>query len=234
MTIPNPPAPGAASPRGRARLVGRGEPEVVGGTQEVDVRLAITRGLAEYIQDLRIDVPGGRRVKLREVHEEYGEVEYPARMPAAAVLLSGPGSYEARSLSPGLDPRERVPAPDGRYLVVPCDYVQDVSVEVWTNDPAERSAAVMMLERAFLPHAWRYGFTLELPYYFQNRATYALKDLSIRDDSSSAQQRIRVAAFTLNARAPLIVPTSFPDARPLFELQSVGDGADVLLTTAVP
>lgn len=220
-------------PRGRARLVQKGELEVMSGVQEVDVRLAITRGLAEYIQDLRIDVPGGRRVKLREVHEEYAEVEDPARMPGAAVTLSGPGEYEARSLTPGVDPKERLPQPDGRYLVVPCDYVQDVSLEVWTNDPAERSACTMMLERAFLPHAWRYGFSLELPYYFQTRATYSLKDLTIRDDPSSAQQRIRVAVFTLAARAPVIIPTSFPDARPLFELASVGDGPDVLLTLEV-
>jgi hypothetical protein len=113
--------------------------------------------------------------------------------------------------------------------VVPCDYVQDVQVEVWANDPAERSAVVMMLERAFLPQAWRYGFTLELPYYFHGRATYALKDLTIRDDATTSQQRLRAAVFTLAARAPMIVPMHFPDARPRFELASVGEGADVLL-----
>lgn len=233
MTVPNPPTPGSPSPRGRARLVQQGEKEVLSGLQEVDVRLAMTRGLAEYIQDLRIDVPGGRRVRFRSVHEEYAEPEEPADMPAAAVLLSGPGTYEARSLTPGLDPKERLPQPDGRYLVVPADYVQDVTVECWTNDPAERSAAVMMLERAFLPHAWRYGFSLELPYYFSNRVTYSLKDLTIRDDADNSQRRIRVAVFTLAARAPLIVPFSFPDARPRFELASVGTGEDVLLTLEV-
>jgi hypothetical protein len=123
--------------------------------------------------------------------------------------------------------------PDGRYLVVPCDFKQDVSVEIWTDDVMARSQLIVMLERAFNPQFHRFGFALELPYYFTTRAVYALKELSVRDDADNAQRRIRIASFTLSAQIPLITLFSFPDARPSFDLQSVGSGAEVLLNTQV-
>jgi hypothetical protein len=233
MTVPNPAAAGAARPPiGRATLVKQGQREVIGGVQEVDARLAITRGLAEYIEDLQIDQPEGRRLRFKAVHEEYAEPEEQLQFPSAVVLLVGDGQYQQRGLTPALDPAERLPMPDGRYLVVPCDYVQDVSVEVWTDDVMARSQLVQLLERAFHPQFHRSGFVLELPYYFTTRATYLLKGLSIRDSADDAQRRVRVAAFTLQAQIPLITLFTFPDARPSFDLQSVGPGAEVLLSTS--
>lgn len=233
MTVPNQAAPGAQRPpAGRASLVKQGQLEVIGGVQEVDARLAITRGLAEYLEDLQGDAPGGRRLRFKAVHEEYAEPEEQLQFPSAVVLLVGDGQYQQRGLTPALDPRERLPQPDGRYLVVPADYVQDVSVEVWTDDVVARSQFVCMLERAFHPQAHRSGFVLELPYYFTTRATYLLKSLSIRDSSDESQRRVRVAAFTLQAQIPIITLFTFPDARPSFDLQSVGPGAEVLLSTS--
>ncbi len=233
MTVPNPAAEGAVRPpAGRATLVKQGQLEVVGGLQEVDARLAITRGLAEYIEDLTGQAPEGRRLRFKAVHEEYSEPEESLQFPSAVVLLVGDGQYVQRGLTPALDPRERLPMPDGRYLVVPCDYQQDVSVEVWTDDVIARSQFVAMLERAFNPQFHRYGFALELPYYFTTRAVYGLKSLSIRDTADDAQRRVRVAAFTLSAQIPIISLFTFPDARPSFDLQSVGPGAEVLLSTS--
>ena len=234
MTVPNQAAQGALQTTAkRARLVRQGEKEVVGGYQEVDARLALTRALAEYIQDLQVDAPDGRRLRFKAVHEEYAEPEEQLSFPSATVLLVGSGQYEARSLTPSLDPKERLPMPDGRYLVVPCDYVQDVAVEIWTDDVMARSQLIAMLERAFNPQFHRFGFVLEMPYYFNTRAVYALKELSVRDDADNAQRRIRIASFTLSAQVPLITLFTFPDARPSFDLQSVGSGSEVLLTASV-
>ena len=233
MTVPNSAATGAVGqPPGRARLVQQFDKEVVAGYQEVDARLALTRGLAEYIQDMQADAPDGRRLRFRAVHEEYAEPEEQLKFPVATVLLSGEGQYEARGLTPALNPKERLPMPDGRYLVVPCDFVQDVNVEIWTDDVMARSQLIAMLERAFNPNFYRYGFVLELPYYFTARAVYAMKSLSVRDDADNSQRRIRIASFTLSAQVPLISLFTFPDARPSFDLQSVGPGSEVLLSPA--
>ena len=236
MSAVSPPATGAqTAPTGRTRLVGsvNDKQPPFSGNQETDARLALLRGLAEYIQPLTAQAVGGRKVQFKDVYEEAAEPEEHATYPAVALTLQGDGVYEARSLSPTLDPAERIPAPDGRYLLVMADYVQDVSVECWANDPEERSAIVMMLERAFNPNSNRYGFVLEFPHYFNARGTYSMQRLRIADDPDTTARRFRIATFTLNCRVPLISLFSFPDAKPSFVLQSVGTGADVLVNLTV-
>jgi hypothetical protein len=235
VTSPLVPAVGTDSPpNGRAFLVNQRTPPIVhNGVQECDARLALCRGLAEYISDLAYEAQGGRKVKFKQVTEEWAEPEETAAYPSARVGLKGPGVYEARSLTPSLDVKERVPMPDGRYLIVPCDFVTDLGVEIWANDPEERSALISALERAFLPNSYKFGFDLQLPYYFNCRATYAMKELAIDDDGDLSMKRLRIATITLSARVAFITLFSFPDARPSFDLQAVGDGADVLVNLVV-
>jgi hypothetical protein len=235
VTIPLVPAVGTDSPpNGRAFLVRQTTPKIVhNAVQECDARLAVCRGLAEYIADLSFNAEGGRKVKFKQVHEEYAEPEEQANYPAAKIGLKGPGTYEARSLSPSIDQEERVPQPDGRYLIVPCDFVTDLGVEIWANDPEERAAMIIALENAFLPNSFKYGFDLQLPYYFNCRATYALTEMSVDDDGDLSIKRLRIATLTLKVRVPFIRLFSVPDARPSFDLQAVGDGTDVLVNLVV-
>jgi len=235
VTIPLVPAVGSDDPpNGRAFLVNQRTPPIVhNANQECDARLAVCRGLAEYIADLSFDAQGGRKVKFKHVNEEWAEPEEQSEYPAAKIGLKGPGVYEARSLSPSIDIKERVPQPDGRYLIVPCDFVTDLGVEVWCTDPEERSAMISALEIAFLPNAFKYGFDLQLPYYFNCRATYVLTEIAVDDDGDLAIKRLRIATLTLKVRVPFIRLFSFPDARPSFDLQAVGDGADVLVNLVV-
>jgi hypothetical protein len=235
MTIPLvPPAGTSTPPVGRAFLVTSRTPPIVhNAVQECDARLAVCRGLAEYLAGVSINAEGGRKVAFKQVHEEYAEPEESANYPAVKIGLRGPGVYEARSLSPSIDPSERVPQPDGRYLIVPCDFASDLGVEVWTTDPEERSAAIIALERAFTPNFNKFGFDIQLPYYFNCRATYSMTELAVDDDAESVHRRFRVATITLKVRVPFVTLFSFPDARPSFDLQAVGDGADVLVNLEV-
>jgi hypothetical protein len=234
VTVPNPPAGGGLPPQARTTLLTDVRvPEVFTANQETDTRLALTRGLAEYLEPLSIDAVGGRRVRFKAVHEEYAEPEEKAAYPSLACTLAGEGKYEARSLSPVLDVKERLPQPDGRYLIVHCDFVQSISLEAWCTDPAERSAVAIAVERALNPLPSRYGFVLQLPHYFNARAVYSLQSVSYRDDADAASRRLRVAAFTLTATVPYISLFSFPDAKPSFILDTVSDAADVVLTITV-
>lgn len=236
MTVPNPPGAGSyVGPPGKTRLITKpvGDPHVDGGVQEADVRLALTRGLAEYMEQLSYAPLGGRPLRFKAVHEEWAEPEENAAYPAASITLAGAGTYEPRSLTPVLNPKQRLPPPDGRYLVIPAEYSASISVEVWATDPEERSGLIQMLEIAFNPVHWRYGFVLELPHYFNVRATYTLQEMSIPDDSEDALRRYRRVVFTLRAQAPLITLFSFPDARPMFELAALGADVDVTPDSAV-
>jgi hypothetical protein len=235
MTVPQVPATGAlVPPIGKAFLVTKSTPAVVfTANQECDARLALCRGLAEFMSSLSVNAVGGRKVRFKDVHEEWAEPEESASYPSARIGLKGPGTYEARSLTPTLDPAERIPLPDGRYCLVMADFTATLGVEVWANDPEERSALIILLERAFLPNSNKYGFDLQLPYYFNARATYAMQELVVDDDGDLALRRYRIATFMLTARIPLIALFSFPDARPFFDLQAVGTGADVLVKLGV-
>jgi hypothetical protein len=201
--------------------------------QETDARVALTRGLAEYLSPMEGQAQGGRKVRFKNVFEEAAEPEELGAYPAVAVTLQGSGIYEPRTMAPTLDPRDRIPAPDGRYLLAHADFVQDLAVQCWATDPEERMAITLMLERAFNPSPNRYGFILELPHYFNARGAYSLKELSIADDPDGTARRLRVATFVLSARIPLISLFTFPDAKPSFVLQAIGDGPDVLVTLAV-
>ncbi len=54
----------------------------------------------------------------------------------------------------------------------------DLTLDVYTSDPVERSVLTAGLEDAMNPVDWRYGFFLDLPYYFGARASY---DAGTRD-----------------------------------------------------
>jgi len=234
LTVPNPPAPGTQRhPVGRATLALRGTQQAYTAVQECDPRLAMCRGLAEYIEDIVFDAPGGRRLRFKDVHEEFADPEETGKYPSARISMRGSGTYEDRSLSPGLDPKERLPLPDGRYMVVPADFVAELAAEVWATDVVERSALLMALEAAFTPNYDRFSFDLNLPFYYGVRATYSLASLTADDDGDTVLRRFRVATIALKARLPLVRLYSFPDMRPLFDLQAVGPGADVLVSLAV-
>lgn len=235
MTSVNTAPPGApVAHSGATRLVGMNDPQrPFSSNQECDARLAITRGLAEYVASLQgIAMKGGRMVRFKDVFEESAEPEEQARYPSVAITLQGSGTYEARSFTPTLEIGERLPNTTD-YLVVMSDFTQNVLVDCWSTDPLERSAVVMMLERAFNPWPDRYGFTLELPHYFNARGTYELKELTVSDVVEDNARRMRNAQLLLAVRIPIISIFSFPDAKPRFDLQGAGDGADVLVTIEV-
>ena len=229
MTQPNPPAPGAdVRPAGRTKLITK--PNTPEGpftaNQETDVDGAVRRALAEYLEQVEYEV-AGRRYYFRRVYEEWAEPEEKAAHPTAVILPGGTGSYAAKSLTPTLDMRERLPPPDNRYLVVPAEWTQEVIVEVWGNDPEERMALSAMVERALNPVFWKFGFVLEMPHYFNARAVYSLRTKTLQMTEENSLRRFRIAAFVLQAIAPLVTLYGFPDSRPRFELQAVGPDVEV-------
>lgn len=221
-------------PQGRSRLLTTASvPTRFTANVEVDARTALTRGLAEYIEQLSFTAAGGRALRFKRVLDGYAEPEQLVSYPSCIVMTTGAAQYEARSFTPTMDYSCRLPPPDGRYLVVSSDYVQDLTVQLWATDPAERQGFVQMLELALNPVLYRYGFVLELPFYFNQRAVYELKDLSYEDSEDDSVKRYRKASFTLKGTVPLTRLVSAPDAKPAFDLRAVGSGALVLLTVEV-
>ena len=200
------------------------------GNKETDTRSALTRGLAEYMSDLVVESPSGRQLRFQEVFSSWAEPEDGARYPSAIAYTTTNGTYEAKALSPSVAPNCKIPEPDGRYLVSPSDYVDDVVVEIWATDPEERMILVGALEDAFNPFTGQYGFTLGLPHYHNVRATFEPLQMGYMDSETDATQRSRRAMFTLNGRLPLIKLASFPGAKPRPDVVAVGPNVIVEVT----
>jgi len=180
---------------------------------ETDTRTALTRGLSEYLSQIKIQMPGGRELRLKRVIENWSEPEDVATYPSALVYSTEAGEYDASRFTPGLNKDYRLAAPDGRYFVVLAEMVLNLVVDVWATDPRERMGLAKMLEDAFNPCDWMYGFRLDLPHYYNARSSYSLKSISYVDDSDDAMKRYRRLIFTLQGNIPLMKLVAYPDAR---------------------
>jgi len=189
--------------------------------KDCDARKALTRGLKEYLEQIQYTAEGGRLLRFRTVLDDYGEPEDLADFPSAVCYTLDEASYEARSLAPAVDPNCRIQGTND-YVVAMADYVQAIAIEAWCTDPIERDGFSAMLEDAFNPVIWKFGFLLDLPHYMGLRADYALQAKLHEDDDLSASRRIRKARFTLLGRVPLAKIVSLPDAKPKF-LVAAGD-----------
>lgn len=188
--------------------------------RETDARTALTRGLAEYLSGLAIDMPGGRQVRFVQVLDVWADAELPARYPAALVYSLEQGEYDASKFTPQVVQVQAAEAGEGARvsaLRVPSEFATNLMVETWSNDPAERMAISAMLEDAFDPTDWMSGFRLRLPHYHGAHATFEKLSSSYEDDVDEARRGWRRAIFVLRAMVPQIVAAGvMPIMRPRF------------------
>lgn len=209
----------------RATLVLPGTPHVVSARHVGDTRTALCRGLAEYLLDnIQAEAEGGRKLRLKHVFSTWAEPEDEATYPSAIVYAPGSATYDASRFSPGVEARQRVPAPDNRYTVVLAEMVLDLTVELWTTDPSERAELVAAIEQGLNPLDNMYGLTLELPWYYNLRATYALQSMQYLDSEEESMRRYRRAVFTVTGQMPVVRLATIPGAKPRLDLQVV-DGS---------
>lgn len=179
-----------------------------------DSRTALTRGLADYIATLVTETDDGRLLRFEQVFDVWAEPENIAIFPSAIAYTTSPGVYESKSLGGGLNSNCAIPAPDGRFLVTPAEYVVDITVEIWATDIQERMLLVSAMEDLFNPFIGQYGFTLQLPHYHNVRATYELLQMGYMDSETSAIRRDRRAVFTLSGSVPVVKLVIVPTAKP--------------------
>jgi hypothetical protein len=189
---------------------------------ETDSRTALTRGLAEYIAQLVREQDDGRELRFQRVFYNWADTEDVAEYPSAIAYTKAPGTYEVTgSATPS--PTQRLADPDGRYVISPMEYSAMITLDVYATDNEERTGLVAMLENAVNPYVGRgvFGFTLELPHYFNARATFEPSKMGYVDSEVAAIQRERVAMIDFVARVPVISLVSFPDAKPSFKLAAI-------------
>lgn len=197
------PVPGLA-----VLVTDRGTGPTYTGNREVDARTALARGVKDYLTQLSISWEGGRSLQFEQVYANWAEPEDEAVYPSAFVHMPAGSIYDASNLTPKLDGQLKLP--DGRFLVKTSEMTCDLEVEVWATDSVERAALIAMLEDAFAPTLFSYGFRLLLPYYFGELAEFAMASMTYVDSEDAARQRFRKAVFTLKAGIPVIRLQSIP------------------------
>jgi len=180
--------------------------------KETDSRTALTRGLAEYISGVTVDAAGGRRIMFQRVFDNWAQPEESAKYPAAIVYSTAAGLYDASRFAPGVSGQHKLE--DGSFIVQYADFVLDMTLEIWCNDPIERAELVGACEDALNPSLSMYGFVLELPHYFNERAVFELKSLQYLDNEEDVMRRYRRASFVVTGQVPFIRRAFLPMAKP--------------------
>lgn len=189
-------------------------PEILTGYREVDARTALARGLVEFLRPMVINLPGGRQLGFGAGYWDWPEAEDEAVYPALTVVPEGDGEYAASSLTPVLDAKNRLQAPDGRWPFHSAELTQPLRLEVHCNDPRARQGLSMLIEDAFAPVDWMTGFKLKLPFYFGAHAHYEPLGIGLPDTPEAAQERARVVYFRFSANVSVIVLRAYPGFRP--------------------
>lgn len=203
-----------------SRLITRADEVVrMSARRDTDVRTSLTRALADYLTTLRIDFDGGRESRFMTVQEVWGESEQPIYYPAAAVIAVEEGTYDASRFTP-----HTYTLGEGRFVREVAEFSQPITVEIWATDPKERMALVTMCEDAFDPVEFMTGFRLEMPHYFNQRATFEKMTLEYDDNEEAAQRRDRRAIFRLMGTTSQVRPIGFVPEMQVNYRYDVADG----------
>lgn len=195
--------------------------EVPTAVCEVDMRTALARGFADYLRPLRLLADEGRRdVQLAQVVEARAEYETLANYPAAAVYVQGQLSMAdgADSLTPSNAETYRV---GEGTLQINGEATGTLVAEVWCGNPAERMLFAMAIENAAHPNDWRSGLLMELPYYFNQRASYLIQGIDYQDSDADVQRGYWKLVVTFQAALPYASYREFPNLDPRANIAGV-------------
>lgn len=196
--------------------------------RETDTRTALTRGVSEYLAQLVFEAQGGRQLRFDKVLSTWAEPEDNARFPRATVYADDAGIYDASNFTPQPpNTGNQIPGTN-KYLVKAAEFTLEVKVEIWANDPTARREIVAGMESAFNPVDWMYGFMLDLPFYYGERAVFELKSMRYLDTEEDAMRRYRKAVFILSGQVSSVNVFEYPAAKPFFRLDAIGP--DVVVT----
>lgn len=211
-------------PPGGTKLItlSNAEPSKLTTRRDCDAVTALKRGLAEYLAQVFLDVDG-QRVQFQNSLYAWAEPEDGYALPSVLVSAAGDAEYDYAGLTPVLDPKRLVidptaPAGQKTYLVKYSEVTVQLAIELYTSSPEERSQCSMLLEDALNPVDWMYGFKLDLPHYFNQRAVYAPMTSQFLDSEDTAKRRWRPGTVMLSGQISVFRVRSLPTLDPRIDV----------------
>ena len=111
-------------------------------------------------------------------------------LPAIGVR-PGKATYGALNLNPAPDESSRDVFGVGTVLWALSTYTENIVIEAWAANRAERRALAIGLEEALTPFEVMYGIRFRMPDYFNEVVTFSLADRT-HDESDAVRNRRRV------------------------------------------
>lgn len=219
-----PPAPGGS----KLVTLASAKPPHLTANRECDAVTALKRGLKEYLEQVYLDFEGVR-VRFLQVHDVWADTDQVAQYPSAVVMAADEANYDYSSFTPVLNPAHLVvngaePASTKTYLVKYAEVEVKLALEIHCSSPSERVQVQMMLEDALNPVDWMYGFKLDLPHYFNQRAVFAPMTTQMSDSEGDARRRWRPGTIFLAGQISLIRPRSLPKFQPKVDVTVIDGG----------
>lgn len=184
-----------------------------------DCRMALTRGLANYIKDFCTISPSNGRdtLALKFVRDARATYEELADYPSGCVYSESAGNYGRMdgALGPISDMEDDV---GNTAFVHMGEFSINLKVELWCNTPAERMFFSMAIEDIMHPVEWNPNLRLKLPHYFGVVATYALIETTYEDTSDDNLQSYWKLFLTVEAGCPFIRRFTLPNLQPRAEV----------------
>lgn len=177
--------------------------------RETDARTALARGLGEYLRQLSFEDHTSRLHRFERVSYDWEVAGVDSVYPAAGVTPAGDSKYDAQGLG-GSSPFK---VAEGLYLKSWAELTTTLMVEVFGTDQVERQQLVAMLEDALNPVDWMVGCRLELPHYFNERATYGVLSCRYVDGDAEVSQESWKAVMMVEGRVLATRLVTHPSAQ---------------------
>lgn len=190
----------------------RDDRQVLYGIRECSAIRAPVVALADYIKSLSFEQSGGQHVRFIDVQPFKSDPEEGAAYPSACVFPEGEAEYEEEPFG-NLSDNESI-LDDGTVLLLSAELTQTLSVHVWTNEEAQRDQLLMMLEDGLTPVEWMPGFILEMPHYYNARATFLPRQVAIEDTDQDNLRRYRKVIWRVQVRSPRFRAFNIPKLSP--------------------
>jgi hypothetical protein len=154
------------------------------------------RGIADTTQTIAFKIPP------KNIHIEQPDNVVDGAFPSI-VFLPGRGAYDYFGLGPAkiIDGSENQFAP-GTALIIPGEYVETVTLEVWASKRVERRSIIAGIEADMLREQQSTATRLLLKVYFNQVASFSLDNREIIDDNDSARGRRRAHLY-IEMRVPI-------------------------------
>lgn len=175
------------------------EPIVLNGNFSTDAVGAITRGLADVLSQLELKPSSGRaKTRFANVLNGYAEPEVFSAYPSASVYVLDAEYDENYALNIVPSSMLDETATKGEQLFITNELTCRVMVDIWCQDPKERSLFISALEQLSSPNDYMSGMRIRLPHYFNTTCTLSLRNIEYSDTEEMDSRRYRKASITFS------------------------------------